>query len=74
MPRLALTPGPHLQVFDLQHFRPAPVLKQIWANFDEAVAGGDAQAELVRRCVPHALHALYAPHGLQKQLLLLGRT
>ena len=37
------------QVFDLQHFRPGPVLKQIWANFDEAIAAGDQQADLLRR-------------------------
>ena len=37
------------QVFDLQHFRPAPVLKQIWANFAAAIEHGDQQAELMRR-------------------------
>ena len=42
---------PCMQVFDLQHFRPGPVLKQIWANFDEAIRSGDTQAELIRRWV-----------------------
>ena len=48
-----------MQVFDLQHFRPGPVLKQIWANFEAAAKMGDPQAELVKRSAGLALFPLW---------------
>jgi hypothetical protein len=41
----------NIQVFELDTYRPAAVLQQIWTNFDEAIRGGDLLAEHVRRYV-----------------------
>lgn len=38
-----------VQVYDLQQYRPAPVLRQIWANFAAQKRQGDPHAETVQR-------------------------
>ncbi|KAK9835245.1 hypothetical protein WJX81_008484 [Elliptochloris bilobata] len=38
----------HAQVFDLNEYRPGPVLRQIWANFMEREEAGDAMAKIIR--------------------------
>lgn len=40
--------GMRAQVFDLQEYRPGPVLKRIWANLDAQEAAGDTWAPIVR--------------------------
>lgn len=40
------------QVFDLQEYRPAPVLKRIWKNFQAQQDAGDTWAPIVRGCCP----------------------
>ena len=37
-----------LQVYDLQEYRPAPVLKKIWKNFEAQERNGDTWAPIVR--------------------------
>ena len=41
-----------LQVFDLQEYRPGPVLKKIWENFAEQERAGDKIAPIIRRHPP----------------------
>ena len=36
------------QVYDLQEYRPAPVLKKIWKNFEAQERNGDTWAGIVR--------------------------
>ena len=38
-----------LQVFDLQEYRPGPVLKHIWENFAKREQDGDQIAPIMRR-------------------------
>lgn len=40
---------PRPQVFDLSRNKPGVVLQQLWSNFDQQVAAGDPEAELIRR-------------------------
>ena len=45
------------QVFDLNEYRPGPVLRQIWANFREREEAGDPMARIVRRrAAPRSLN------------------
>lgn len=37
-----------LQVYDLQEYRPAPVLRKIWKNFEAQERNGDTWAPIVR--------------------------
>jgi len=37
-----------LQVFDLSINKPGPVMRKLWANFDEAAAAGDEDADATR--------------------------
>ena len=37
-----------LQVYDLQEYRPAPVLRKIWKNFEVQERNGDTWAPIVR--------------------------
>lgn len=39
------------QVYDLQEYRPAPVLRRIWKNFEAQEKAGDTWAPIVRRSV-----------------------
>jgi len=54
------------QVFDLNEYRPGPVLRQIWANFAEREEAGDRMAPIIRRRAADAPHpvgeAADAPH------------
>lgn len=38
-----------MQVFDLQEYRPGPVLKRIWENFQEQEEAGDLLAPIAKR-------------------------
>ena len=40
---------PEVQVFDLQEYRPGPVLKKIWDNLKEREALGDQIAPIIAR-------------------------
>ena len=40
---------PAVQVFDLQEYRPGPVLKKIWDNLKEREALGDQIAPIIAR-------------------------
>ena len=48
----ALTARLVWQVFDLQEYRPGPVLKRIWKNFQAQQDAGDTWAPIVRGCCP----------------------
>ena len=58
-----------LQVYDLQEYRPAPVLKKIWKNFEAQERNGDTWAPIVRGWVrplvplPGCLTASYKTQG-----------
>lgn len=58
-----------LQVYDLQEYRPAPVLKKIWKNFEAQERNGDTWAPIVRGWVqpfvplPGCLPASYKTQG-----------
>lgn len=38
-----------VQVFDLQEYRPGPVLRRIWKNYEAKEREGDSWAPIVRR-------------------------
>lgn len=40
-----------VQVYDLQEYRPAPVLRKIWKNFEAQERNGDTWAAIVRRWI-----------------------
>ena len=47
-----------MQVFDLQEYRPGPVLKHIWENLAKQEQAGDQIAPIIRRSACQSLEII----------------
>ena len=48
-------------MYDLQEYRPAPVLRKIWKNFEIQERNGDTWAGIVRGCAFACINVISNP-------------